>query len=91
MTIQAQDGFEGFEAGQLWKTESGFILITEEGRRLVCYKKLRDPNQRTAVTNLIRPEALVAYLRDVRGELVPATCLNLSREEARSEDARKSV
>lgn len=49
MTMQAQDGFEGFAAGQLWKTEYGFILITEEGRRLVCNNKFREPNLRAAV------------------------------------------
>ena len=78
MSVQAQDEFQGLAAGQLWKTEHGYILITEEGKRLVSYKKLREPLQRAAVTNLIRPEALIAYLREVRAELVPATCLHLS-------------
>lgn len=55
--------------GQLWRTDNGCILITDYGKRLVAYKKLRNPNQRTAVTNLIRSEALVSYLHQIGAEL----------------------
>jgi len=52
-------------AGQLWRTEDGCILITEQGEKIIGYRKLRDPQQRAALTNLIRPEALVCYLSQV--------------------------
>ena len=71
MSAEANQGFDRFRPGQLWKTETGYILVTDQGRRLVSYKKLREPNQRAAATNLIRPEALVAYLNQVQAELVP--------------------
>jgi len=52
-------------AGQLWRTEDGCILITEQGEKIIGYRKLRDPQQRAALTNLIRPEALVCYLNQI--------------------------
>lgn len=55
--------------GQLWKTEDGCILITDQGDRVVGYKRLRHPNQRAALTNLIRPEALASYLSQVGARL----------------------
>lgn len=51
--------------GQLWKTDEGCILITEQGERIIGYRKLRNPEQRAALTNLIRPEALVCYLNQI--------------------------
>lgn len=56
-------GARMFKAGQLWKTENGYILITVLGDRMVGYKKLRNPNQRVALAHLIRPEALACYLQ----------------------------
>ena len=55
--------------GQLWKTEDGCILITDRGDRVVSYRKLRHPEQRAALTNLIRPEALASYLSQVGATL----------------------
>ena len=51
--------------GQLWKTDNGCILITDQGDRVIGYRKLRNPEQRVALTNLIRPEALACYLTQV--------------------------
>jgi hypothetical protein len=51
--------------GQLWKTDNGCILITNQGERLIAYRKLRSPEQPAALTNLIRPEAMVHYLNQV--------------------------
>ena len=48
--------------GQLWKTDNGCILITDQGKRIIGYRKLQNPDQRAALTNLIRPEALACYL-----------------------------
>ena len=55
----------GLRPGQLWKTDDGCILITHQGERVVGYRKLRNPQQRVALTNLIRPEALACYLNQV--------------------------
>jgi hypothetical protein len=51
--------------GQLWKTDNGCILITDRGERIIGYKKLRNPEQRSVLTSLIRPEALACYLNQV--------------------------
>jgi hypothetical protein len=73
MTAEAKQALEALLPGQLWKTENSYILITDHGRRLVGYKKLRKPNQRGVATNLIRPEALVTYLSEVGAQLVVPT------------------
>ena len=57
--------FVALKAGQLWRTEDGCILITEWGDRIIGYRKLRNSQQRAAITNLIRPEALVCYLNQI--------------------------
>jgi hypothetical protein len=51
--------------GQLWKTDNGCILITNQGERIIAYRKLKNPGQQAALTNLIRPEAMVHYLSQV--------------------------
>jgi hypothetical protein len=73
MTEHVKQPLETLAPGQLWRTENGFILITDYGKRLVGYKKLRKPNQRGVATNLIRPEALVTYLTQIGAELVIGT------------------
>jgi hypothetical protein len=70
MIAEAKQALESLVPGQLWKAENAYILITDHGKRLVGYKKLRRPNQRAVATNLIRPEALVKYLSQVGAELV---------------------
>ena len=80
MSVDTQQPLDALAAGQLWRTENGYILITGRCSRIVSYKKLREPRQLATVTNIIRPEALMAYLSDVRGELVPDSCVNLSGE-----------
>jgi len=70
MNTEARQAIEALLPGQLWKIENGFILITDHGKRLVGYKKLRSANQRGVFTNLIRPEALTAYLSEVGAELL---------------------
>ncbi|HLH54721.1 MAG TPA: hypothetical protein VKY92_14000 [Verrucomicrobiae bacterium] len=51
--------------GQLWKTDNGCILITHQGNRIIGYRKLRNREQKAALTNLIRPEALACYLNQI--------------------------
>lgn len=58
MSVEADEARGSLVPGQLWRTDNGYILITDHGKRLVGYKKLRKPNQRAVATNLIRPEAL---------------------------------
>lgn len=58
------------QPGQLWKTDNGCILITQRGDRIIGYRKLRNPEQRVALTNLIRPEALACYLNEVEAVLL---------------------
>ena len=58
-----------FEPGQMWKTEDGYILITDHADRIVGYRKLRNPEQRTALTHLIRSEALACYLQKTEAVL----------------------
>jgi hypothetical protein len=69
MSADTKDAWVALSAGQIWKIDHGCILIMDRGERVVAYKKLRNPSQRAAVTNLIRPEALVSYLTQVGAEL----------------------
>ena len=73
MTAETKQALEALLPGQLWKTENCYILITDHGKRLVGYKKLRKIDQRAVATNLIRPEALVSYLNEVGAELIVQT------------------
>ena len=58
------------EAGQLWKLEHGYIYIVELGKRLILYKMLRQPEQRAALTQMIRIEALLNFFVQNEAELV---------------------
>jgi hypothetical protein len=58
------------ESGQLWKLEHGYLHIVELGKRLIHYKLLRQPDQRAAITRLIRVEALLAFLSQNGAEMV---------------------
>ncbi len=60
----------GLRAGQLWKVEQGYVYIVELGKRLIHYKMLRHPSARAAVTQMIRSEALLNYLRQSEAQLV---------------------
>lgn len=73
MSVEMKETRGPLVPGQLWRIESGYILITDHGKRLVGYKKLRKPNQRAVATNLIRPEALLTYLNEVEAELLAPT------------------
>ena len=63
-------GVQGLEPGQLWRLEHGYIYIVEQGKRLIHYKLLKDPNQRAAVIRLIGIEALLRYLNTSDARLV---------------------
>jgi hypothetical protein len=73
MTAETKQALEALLPGQLCKIENYYILITDHGKRLVGYKKLRKINQRAVATNSIRPEALVSYLNEVGAELMVQT------------------
>jgi hypothetical protein len=72
------DQLHQLREGQLWKVEHGFIFIVELGRRLVHYKMLRRPGVRTAVTQMIRIEALLNYLCQSEAQLVATELLAVS-------------
>ena len=56
--------------GQLWQVEHGYVYIVELGKRLIHYKMLRQPNSLAALTQMIRVEALLNYLRQSEARLV---------------------
>ena len=56
--------------GQLWKVEHGYVYIVELGKRLIHYKMLRHPNIQAAVTQMIRIEALLNYLKQSEARLI---------------------
>lgn len=60
---------EGLRDGQLWKLEQGYLCIVEMGDKLIHYKMLRQPST-VAITQMIRPEALVNFLRHTGAQLV---------------------
>jgi hypothetical protein len=70
MSVEIHETRMALVPGQLWRIENGYILISDYGKRLVGYKKLRKPNQRAVITQLIRPEALLKYLSEVGAELM---------------------
>lgn len=70
MSIESNETHATLVPGQLWRIENEFILITNQGKRFVGYKKLRKPNQRAVASQLIRPEALLAYLNEAGAELM---------------------
>ena len=67
---QEKNCVQSLEAGQLWKTEDAHVYIVELGKRIIQYKLLRKPDPRTAVTQMIRIEALANYLRQTEAQLV---------------------
>ena len=70
MQIEAIERDHKLQPGQLWKIEHGYLYIVEVGKRLVHYKTLRAPSQRSAVTRLIGIGPLLRYLMQTEGELV---------------------
>ncbi len=70
MQIADTDLRHDLRPGQLWKVEHGYVYIVELGKRLIHYKMLRHPELRTALTQMIRIEALVNYLRQTDAQLV---------------------
>jgi hypothetical protein len=70
METAETDRLHHLREGQLWKVEHGYVYIVELGKRLIHYKMLRQPNIRTTVTQMIRIEALLNYLRQSEAQLV---------------------
>jgi hypothetical protein len=58
------------EEGQLWKLEHGYVWIEELGEHHIRYKMLRNADFRAAITQLIREEALLNFLRQTEAVLV---------------------
>ena len=70
MQTEARNCSRPLEAGQLWRLEHGYVYIVELGKRLIHYKMLRNPNQRTVVTQLIGIEALLRFLNQSEAILI---------------------
>lgn len=70
MRIEQAGSAQRLEAGQLWKLEHGYVYIVELGKRLILYKMLRQPEQRAALTQMIRIEALLNFFLQNEAELV---------------------
>lgn len=70
MPIDEDRQQQTLQAGQLWKLESGYVLVVELGKRLVHYKRMQQPRQRAVLTQVIGIETLQRYLREHDAELV---------------------
>jgi len=58
------------EPGQVWRVEQGYLYIVELGERLIRYKMLRHPNCRAAITQIIRWEPMLNFLKHTQAELI---------------------
>lgn len=56
--------------GQLWKMQSGYILIADLGKRLISYKVLKQEGQRAVRTQMAGIDSLENYLKDNGAQLV---------------------
>lgn len=63
------DRLHRLRPGQLWKVEHGYVYIVELGKRIILYKMLRHPSVMASVTQMIRIEALLNYLRQSEAQL----------------------
>ena len=70
MQTADMDSLHHLRPGQLWKIEHGYVYIVELGKRLIHYKILRQPQMRAAVTQMIRIEALLNFLRQSDAQLI---------------------
>jgi hypothetical protein len=70
MQTEENERLHKIEPGQLWKLEHGYLHIVESGKRLIYYKRLKAPEQRVAITQMISIEALLNYLRQSEAQLV---------------------
>jgi len=59
--------------GQLWKTDTGYVLIWHIGKRLIDYKMKKEPGQRAVRTQGTGIETLAKYLRTQKAVLVNAS------------------
>jgi len=48
--------------GQLWKTNTGYVLIWHIGKRLIDYKMMKEPGQRAVRTQGTGIDTLAEYL-----------------------------
>jgi hypothetical protein len=56
--------------GQLWKTETAFILIVELGKTLIQYKMLKQEHQKAVRTQMTGIATLQEYLESNSARLV---------------------
>ena len=63
METEAKKAPRGLAPGQVWKLDHAYLYIVQFEKLLVHYRMLREPEQRTALTRLIRMDALTNFLR----------------------------
>lgn len=70
MAHEEKKRLQPLEKGQLWKLESGYVYIVEQGKHLIHYKMLRQPHQKAVLTRMIGIEALMTFLSQSEAQLV---------------------
>jgi hypothetical protein len=58
-------------AGQVWKTDAGYLRIARIGRLLAEYKLTKGINDRASSTRMAPLKSIADYLQEHRAELVP--------------------
>jgi hypothetical protein len=56
--------------GQLWRLNQGFVYVVEPGERVVRYRLLKSPDQRSAATRLLAIRKMESWLKEQSAELV---------------------
>ena len=65
--------FPPLAEGQLWKTDTGYVLIWHIGKRLIDYKMMKEPGQRAVRTQGTGIDTLAEYLKIHKAVLVNAS------------------
>jgi hypothetical protein len=63
MQLQAHNGLQNLEQGQLWECAQGYVYIAEMGKRLLHYKLLKHPEQKAVITRMTGLESMQDYLK----------------------------
>ena len=65
--------FPPLAEGQLWKTDTGYVLIWHIGKRLIDYKMMKQPRQKAVRTQATGIDKLAEYLKNQKAVLVNAS------------------
>jgi hypothetical protein len=70
MHADEQNRLQKLAAGQLWRVEPGYLYIVERGDRIIRYKMVTAPSSRAAITQMVRIEAMLNFLKQSEAELI---------------------